>query len=242
VPIIRHDIQVHVTQSGTVDDVLVRTSKGWMRFDTLLVEQYDATNHSPTAAAAKRPDSCWMDPANEHLTRGDGYYGRKDYDSAIKAYDLAIRFNPYANGTFNQRAIAYRAKRQYDQAMADYNQAAKLNPTSPLVYSSRCYGSVLMGRGPDAIADCDKSLVLSSRSAQALDARGYAYFVLGQYQQAIADFNEALATNPRLSYALYGRGLAKLKMRDKSASNDIAAAKKIYSGIADEVAQDGLKP
>jgi hypothetical protein len=50
-------------------------------------------------------------------------------------------------------------------------------------------------------------------------------------------FDAALAVNPRLANALYGRGIAKRRNGDPAGANaDVAAAKAINPGIAQEFA------
>jgi hypothetical protein len=51
-----------------------------------------------------------------------------------------------------------------------------------------------------------------------------------------------LKIDAKMAVSLYGRGLAKQKKGDRAGGNaDIAAAKAIKAGIADEFAKHGLK-
>ena len=82
---------------------------------------------------------------------------------------------------------------------------------------------------------------MQPENAAALDTRGFTYLKLGNYISAIADYDAALRFAPKLADALYGRGLAKLKQGDIDGGNvDIAAAKKINDGIADQFARYGV--
>jgi len=59
----------------------------------------------------------------------------------------------------------------------------------------------------------------------------------GEFDASIADFDAASMLNPRLANALYGRGIARRKMGDLTgAEADLAAAKAIRPGIAEEFA------
>jgi hypothetical protein len=64
---------------------------------------------------------------------------------------------------------------------------------------------------------------------------------LGQFAAAAADYDAALRLDPGLATALYGRGLAKVKSGDADGGGaDMAAAKAIAGGIADEFSRYGI--
>ena len=52
---------IHLTADGTVDDLIVRTQRGWMHFAPSTVEEYSRAAKFPTAARERRPPSCWFD-------------------------------------------------------------------------------------------------------------------------------------------------------------------------------------
>jgi TonB family protein len=52
---------IHVTADGSVDDVIVDTEKGWMRFSKALIETLSQTVHNQPVARGRRPESCWYD-------------------------------------------------------------------------------------------------------------------------------------------------------------------------------------
>jgi hypothetical protein len=65
---------------------------------------------------------------------------------------------------------------------------------------------------------------------------------MGQASNAIADYDAALKIDPRHASSLYGRGIAKLRVGNAAGGNgDIAAAKGIHPGIADEFASYGIR-
>jgi TonB family protein len=52
---------IHLTADGTVDDLIVRTQRGWMHFAPSTVEEYSRAAKFPPAARERRPPSCWFD-------------------------------------------------------------------------------------------------------------------------------------------------------------------------------------
>jgi protein TonB len=52
---------IHLTADGTVDDLIVRTQRGWMHFAPSAVAEYSRAAKFPPAALERRPPSCWFD-------------------------------------------------------------------------------------------------------------------------------------------------------------------------------------
>jgi hypothetical protein len=59
---------------------------------------------------------------------------------------------------------------------------------------------------------------------------------------ALADYNAALALNPSKASSLYGRGIARQMQGDTTADADLAAAKAIQPGIAEQFSKWGVTP
>src|SRR5882762_2996649 len=115
-------------------------------------------------------------------------------------------------------------------------------PTTPLP-GTTAVGTVRYWRLEEALADCNEALRLAPDDPGSLDSRGFTYLKLGRFEQAIVDYNAALARSPREPGSLYGRGLARLRaQRDPDGGRaDLAAAKALDPGIAEEFARYGLR-
>jgi len=173
--------------------------------------------------------------------RGNAYAASGDFDRAIADYDQAIRLNPNMAAAFGNRGHAYQEKKQIQNALADYDQAIRLNPGAVVALHNRCWARVVIGHLNDALSDCTESLRIRPDNAGTLSTRGFAYLKVGAPDKAIADFDAALKSNPKMAAALYGRGLAKRKQDKTGGEIDIAAAKAIDAGIADQYASLGLQ-
>ena len=180
-------------------------------------------------------------------SRGIAYFNKGDNDRAIADYSEALRLTPRDIIALQNRGHAYQAKREYDRAIADYAEAIRIAPRFAWAFNDRCYARALAGRElQQALADCDEALRLSpndsSFASAVLDSRGLTHLRLGEFDQAIADYNAVLMVNPKKGMSLYGRGLAKQKKGDKAGGDaDIAAAKAIRVGIAEEFARYGVE-
>ena len=172
--------------------------------------------------------------------RGVAYDHKGDYDHAIADFDEAIKLKPFALAYFN-RGNAHLAKAKFDHAIDDYNQALKMKPDFVAALDNRCWARVVVGILKGALADCNEALRLAPNSVATLESRGFAFLKMTMFDAAVSDFDAALKLNPKLASALYGRGLAKLKNEDSSGEADIAAAKELQAGIAEEYSRYGVE-
>ena len=63
-----------------------------------------------------------------YYNRGNAWYAKNEYDTAIADYDDAIRLNPKDALAYNNRGSAWNAKTEYDKAIVDFNEAIRLDP------------------------------------------------------------------------------------------------------------------
>ncbi len=108
----------------------------------------------------------------------------------------------------------------------------------------RCRARGLWDKDLDkALKDCNAALRLNPDGPEVLDARGIVHIRMHDYDHAIADFDAVLKARPRNAGSLYLRGLARVKKGLTAAGEeDIAAARKLFPGIADETKRYGLTP
>lgn len=88
-----------------------------------------------------------MNPNYEeaYYSRGIVFYGKRQFDKAIKDYSMSIDLNHnadifdkiYKTNAYFNRGNAYFMKGQYDNAIADYSRAIAINP-SLISQSSGC--------------------------------------------------------------------------------------------------------
>ena len=184
--------------------------------------------------------------ADAFYNRGNAYAAKSDFDRAIADYDQAIRFNPNLGFAFDNRGRAYIEKNQIERAIADFDGAIRLKSDSAVALHNRCWARTITGDLSGALSDCDESLRVRPHDAGTLSTRGLVQLKAGNIDQAIADFDAALNSDPKmdgleLAAALYGRGLAKQKQGSPAASDDLAAAKSVNPGIAEQFFHYGIR-
>ncbi len=174
--------------------------------------------------------------AQAYFNRGDTYYEKGDYDSAISDfteairlepnlvvaqfnrglayygaisdYGEAIRLNPNDAQAYFNRGDTYYKKGDYDKAIPDYNEAIRLNPNLAIAYINR--GLAYYG----AISDHDEAIRLNPNNAVAYGNRGYVYYEKGDYNRAISDYDETIKLNPNNAVAYGNRGYVYFKKGD----------------------------
>ena len=72
-----------------------------------------------------------------YSSRATAWWDKKDYDRAIKDYDVALQLNPQDAGTFNNRGNAWKAKKDFVRAIKDYDRAIQINPNFGVAYHNR---------------------------------------------------------------------------------------------------------
>jgi tetratricopeptide (TPR) repeat protein len=187
----------------------------------------------PTAPSKIKGDldavSQLVAPAASERLRLSGMYGTLgDYSAAIAQVDQWLSHHPLPNEQaigLNERCwVRAMANRDLHEAMSDCDQALYFRPYAPEETGTLVRQS--LSDDPDI-----------------LDSRGLVYLRLGNPEDAKHDYDSALRANPRMSSSLYGRGLAELQLGEKTQGQaDLAAARKLDSGIAKQFSDMGLTP
>ena len=104
----------------------------------------------------------------------------KKFESALKDYDDAIKFNKKKNkNLYAKRAGIKKELEDYEDAIKDFNIAINFNPTNPFLYIERGFSKLQIRNVKSAINDFDKAIKINSR-----------YF-LGYLNRGLAKIREA---------------------------------------------------
>jgi serine/threonine protein kinase len=110
---------------------------------------------------------CRVHPAFSwvYTNRGNLFYEKRDYLSAIKDFTLAVDSNPQMSWNFYRRAKSFLQMGKTDEAVRDLSKAINLEPKNPNYYNERAKILFNLGRSAEALADFFQVKELSSRDS-----------------------------------------------------------------------------
>jgi TolB-like protein/Tfp pilus assembly protein PilF len=103
-----------------------RLNRHWFitRLNPAQLEEVKSSIERALAIAPDLPDA--------HLALGVFYYwGRRDYNSALRALDRAIELQPSNFDSRTFRGAVYRRRGEWRRSLAEYERASELNPRDP---------------------------------------------------------------------------------------------------------------
>jgi cytochrome c-type biogenesis protein CcmH/NrfG len=163
-------------------------------------------------------------------------------DPVLKDLEARITANPRDAAAYYRRGQVYASRGDFPPALKDFDEAIKLNPKDSEALNNRCWTKAMVGDLNGALRDCNEALQIRPQYADALDSRGFINLKLGMPSYAVTDYDAALKLSPNSASALYGRGLAKARSGNQAdGDKDMAAARALKAGIADEFARYGLR-
>lgn len=137
--------------------------------------------------------------------------GKRD-DEALKAFELAIQWDPNCWLALHNRAVSRAQQGDLDGALNDFNRTLELNPGLAVAYRNRGELLAALGRTEEAVADYGNALAQLPQDPELYDMRGHALHRLGRYDESLADFGQAvqLAPNDAATYAHRGNVYAEM--------------------------------
>jgi tetratricopeptide (TPR) repeat protein len=184
-----------------------------------------------------------------HNLLGNTYFGRQEYETAIKHYVKATAINSSYSPTYNQLGYAYRFLEKFSDAEQAFKKYTELIPGDPNPYDS--YAELLMkiGRFDESIKMYEKALSIDPNFVASYVGIGNNYLAMGRPEQARTTFAK-LASVARnngekrqarfwnaASYVYEGatdKALAELK-----AGSELAAAENDWGAISGDLTQMG---
>lgn len=127
-------------------------------------------------------------------------------DVALKAFELAIQWDPSCWLALHNRAVSRAQQGDLDGALADFNRTLELNPGLAVAFRNRGELLAATGKTEEAISDYTVALAQLPQDAELLTMRGESFHRLGEYEQALADLSQAIEIDSRFAAALSQRG------------------------------------
>ena len=128
------------------------------------------------------------DDERAHTLLGNLYFGRQEYDAAVKEFVKATTVNPSFSQPYNQLGYAYRFLDKLDDAEVAFKKYVQLIPDDPNPHDS--YAELLMKRGrfAESIKAYEKALSLDRNFVASYVGIGNNYLSEGRTDQARTAF------------------------------------------------------
>ena len=184
-----------------------------------------------------------------HTLLGNLYFGRQEYDAAVKAFVKATTINPSFSQPYNQLGYAYRFLDKLDDAEAAFKKYVQLIPDDPNPHDS--YAELLMKRGrfDESIKAYEKALSLDANFVASYVGIGNNYLCEGRADQARTAFARiaAVARNTgerRLAHfwtaaAYVHEGAADKALEELRAGYTLAEAERDSGSMSGDLVQMG---
>ncbi|MCA9406325.1 MAG: tetratricopeptide repeat protein [Candidatus Omnitrophica bacterium] len=217
-------------------------SKKIAMYDKSLSEGKDTLTNKPKATQAKTSSSynhsgygiseSDLAKHEEYVQKGNEYNKNGDYNRAIDAFTMALKFQPRCPESYEGRAGAYDKNGQEKEAIADYTKMLELVPDDymALLHRAMLYHEVEWY--DKAISEYDLLLEKTKKGLngfteeQRLELRGVAseglamvydlqaieYDTQGFYDKAIESFTKAIEYDQKVPDYYTSRGLVYMKM------------------------------
>ncbi|WP_420315955.1 tetratricopeptide repeat protein [Ekhidna sp.] len=135
----------------------------------------------------------------------------RQYDEALKSFQVADGLNPLNPETLINTATIYYFKSALDTAVSLVNKALELNANDANAYSLLSLIELKKGNYTAAIAEVNRALDLVPGEPYFLNNRGYIYLQMDSLEAAIEDINRSIVLNPRNGWAYRNKGIYMMK-------------------------------
>lgn len=127
-------------------------------------------------------------------------------DEALKAFELAIQWDPTCWLALHNRAVSRAQQGNLEGALADFNRALELNPGLAVAYRNRGELLAATGRTEEAVVDYSNALTQLPNDAELHAMRGHALHRLGRYEEATKDLGQSIEIAPHHADVFAHRG------------------------------------
>jgi tetratricopeptide (TPR) repeat protein len=136
-----------------------------------------------------------------HLKAGRRLFAQKDFEAALREYNLAIHAAPDLAEAYCWRGAVFHEMGQTAQAMNDIDRAIACDPRYPSAYLERAKRRTESGDFEGALADFGQLMTIRANDPDSFLHRGICLFKKGLLNEAAADFRRVLKLTNHSDYA-----------------------------------------
>lgn len=186
--------------------------------DRYIEKDYEGAAKEFKRAIGLAPNSSYAPDAADYLA--NAYIQLGQTEDAVKAYQNAVRLNPFRDDMHIKLGNLYYAQEQYQEAENAYQEAVRVNPIANNYYA---LGQVYLAteRYTEAENQFNEVLRLTPDSPNGNFGIGQALSMQERYEDAIRQFEEAIDKDDELYDAHVEMGYAYADMGDMEKAQDL---------------------
>jgi len=146
--------------------------------------------------------------SSSSLKAGKLWYGRRRYDKALEAFELAIRADPDNADAHRHAGAAHLALGRNEEALAPLGEAIRLDPARAGARIDMGYALCALGRDEEALEAAEGAVRAEPASPDAHLAQGAVLRSLGRAEETLRCCDRAIALDPGRADARNNRGRA----------------------------------
>lgn len=192
--------------AGSVENISAQLgTAGSGRTETTINMESAVKRKSKTTSKHKTPKRVVRKKtALDYENLGEQFYNQKDYDSAIVAFQNAVRLNPKLPLSNYRLSWLHNEFGEYDKALLVLNKAIPISTSAPpktlsYMYFEKGYAHRQLNQTNDAISAFKQAVSLNPQYASAYYELGAMYNDMKMYNEAVSYLR--LAINNRADYA-----------------------------------------
>jgi tetratricopeptide (TPR) repeat protein len=151
--------------------------------------------------------------AKQFVERGNEWYGKGEWEKALKDYNEAIQLDPKSAAAYFHRGNVLYQQGEVDKAISDWTQSIQLDPKST-AFGNRGSAWCKKGEWDKALNDYNEAIRLNPKLASAFRNRGLVWHQKREWDKALADYDEAIRLDPKDLDAFNDRGGAHVLKRE----------------------------
>lgn len=175
--------------------------------------------------------------AEARLAHGDEAFTKRDYKTALGAYDAAIAFARRAGrevdaGWYGKGSVLV-ATGQAQDAVRCFDRALALNPANEVAWVNKGTALTRLGRMNDALRCYNSAIKVNPRYEVAWNNKGNALARVGKHEWALQCYDRALELDPSYRTAWVNKGFVLTKLgRFEEAGECADTALRLTTGVA----------
>jgi len=138
----------------------------------------------------------------------------KDYEGALKEFNITLELDSTRYEAFYNRALVKASLSFLEESIYDFNKTIKLSPEYYQAYADRANVKIRLGDSTGAMKDYNQCIKINPDFSSGYYNRGNLKLNLKEYSNALADFTRSIDLDNSYTDAYNNRGITRYYLKD----------------------------